>query len=50
MHFDDGSDPWVETENMIQIFNFGYFSSSGTVFASQLVLYCTLLLAYVHLY
>lgn len=27
MHFDDGSDPWLQTENYIKVFNYGYFSS-----------------------
>lgn len=30
MHFDDGSNPWMQTENYIKIFDYGFFRSSGT--------------------
>ncbi|KAK4875985.1 hypothetical protein RN001_012407 [Aquatica leii] len=29
MHFDDGSNPWVETENTIRIFHFGLYNDSS---------------------
>ncbi|CAH0563663.1 unnamed protein product [Brassicogethes aeneus] len=47
MHFDDGSNPWLETENTIQVFNFGFFSSSATTLMSSfgLILAVVLFLA-----
>lgn len=29
MHFDDGSNPWLQTENYIKIFQYGFFTSSA---------------------
>ncbi|XP_026473212.1 uncharacterized protein LOC113377199 [Ctenocephalides felis] len=29
MHFDDGSNPWVQSENYIKVFNFGFFRSAS---------------------
>ncbi|KAJ8929636.1 hypothetical protein NQ314_017653 [Rhamnusium bicolor] len=37
MHFDDGSDPWLETENVIQVFTFGYFSSGSSSINTSLI-------------
>lgn len=31
MHFDDGSNPWHQTENYIKVFRFGYGGASTTV-------------------
>lgn len=47
MHFDDGTNPWMKTENAIQIFNFGYFSGSATNLVSlfALMLAVTIFLA-----
>ncbi|XP_077290768.1 protein undicht [Arctopsyche grandis] len=28
MHFDDGSNPWMQTENYIKVFTYGYWGSS----------------------
>ncbi|XP_018333594.1 uncharacterized protein LOC108742778 [Agrilus planipennis] len=30
MHFDDGSNPWIESDNTIKIFNFGYFTGTSS--------------------
>lgn len=29
MHFDDGTNPWFDAENQIQVFNFGFFKSNS---------------------
>lgn len=29
MHFDDGSNPWLKTENLLKIFTFDYWGSGG---------------------
>ncbi|CAH1999360.1 unnamed protein product [Acanthoscelides obtectus] len=43
MHFDDGSNPWLNNENEIQIFDFGYFYSSGrAVSFSSILLLCVI--------
>lgn len=39
MHFDDGSNPWVQTENFIKVFHYGYYYSSGNCLN---ILYVTL--------
>lgn len=48
MHFDDGSNPWLETENIIQVFSFGYYSSSNNLIISQLTLTIALILVYIY--
>nr|XP_023029643.1 uncharacterized protein LOC111517669 [Leptinotarsa decemlineata] len=30
MYFDDGSDPWLHSDNEIEVFDFGYFRSSSS--------------------
>ncbi|CAH1984071.1 unnamed protein product [Acanthoscelides obtectus] len=43
MHFDDGSNPWLNNENEIQIFDFGYFYSSGrAVSFNSILLLCVI--------
>jgi hypothetical protein len=29
MHFDDGSNPWIHSENYVQVFKFGSSGSAG---------------------
>ncbi|XP_045474759.1 uncharacterized protein LOC123680752 isoform X1 [Harmonia axyridis] len=43
MHFDDGSNPWAETDNAIIVFNFGLKGSSTSLYSS-LILTSSLLL------
>lgn len=39
MHFDDGSNPWVQSENYIKVFNFGFYrSDSPKCYISQITL------------
>lgn len=37
MHFDDGTDPWVESDNTVKVFDFGlsYLRSSSTTLWSK---------------
>ena len=28
MHFDDGTNPWVKSENFIQVFHYGFYNSA----------------------
>lgn len=54
MHFDDGTNPWTQSENYIKIFSYSYWSSTGSTVYSQcsnIVLYCALTIAlfrYIH--
>ncbi|KAJ8952349.1 hypothetical protein NQ318_017243 [Aromia moschata] len=45
MHFDDGSNPWLDTENSILVFDFGYFRSGaiGVVSLTYVFSFCVIL-------
>lgn len=31
MYFDDGSNPWLESENVIQVFTFGFLRADSAI-------------------
>jgi len=33
MHFDDGSNPWVQTENFVKVFRFGNSGNTNSHFS-----------------
>lgn len=41
MHFDDGTNPWLESENTIKVFNFAYLSSSSMKYPVQIAILVT---------
>nr|CAH7756050.1 unnamed protein product [Callosobruchus chinensis] len=49
MHFDDGTNPWLNRENEIQIFDFGYFYSSGHLNSLSVILSLLIIVIQVYL-
>nr|CAD7598726.1 unnamed protein product [Timema genevievae] len=43
MYFDDGTNPWLQTENYIKVFHFGYYAGANLVFNSTLCLVLALM-------
>nr|CAD7447800.1 unnamed protein product [Timema bartmani] len=43
MYFDDGTNPWLQTENYIKVFHFGYYAGATLVFNSTLCLVLALM-------
>nr|CAD7266776.1 unnamed protein product [Timema shepardi] len=43
MYFDDGSNPWLQTENYIKVFHFGYYAGATLVFNSTFCLVLALM-------
>ncbi|XP_058799336.1 uncharacterized protein LOC131668883 [Phymastichus coffea] len=37
MHFDDGSNPWIRSENYIQVFHYGDYSNSASVYSYSIL-------------
>ena len=46
MHFDDGTNPWIQTENYIKVFDFGPYSGYGgsSIPSSSLILVTSILI------
>lgn len=45
MHFDDGSNPWIHSENYVQVFKFG--STASAVFGNIAGSFIILLICYI---
>jgi len=45
MHFDDGSNPWIHSENYVQVFKFG--NSGSSVCCNAAGSFLTLLVYYI---
>lgn len=45
MHFDDGANPWIQTENYIKVFNYDYFTGGSNILKGSVIvsLVCVLI-------